>query len=809
MPLLWIGLAFIAGIVLAAHVGLPHAAWLGLAGCALLLAIFSRFLRFRLTRSPSAVHPFTQRFALAISSLPNIPYSLLPLCIFLGAARYQALQPDLASPSYVAYYNDLPSQVWVSGRLAKPPEFGDRYVDLKLQTEWIQLQEEGIEIPVNGLVAVRVWEGHGESLAETWRYGDRLLLVGALVTPPEEGDFSIRRYLAHQGVYSQLEEARILSISPGRGNPVLRLVHAYRAHALDAVYRLWPDPEASLFAGILLGAESGIPEAVYKAFRDTGTAHVIVISGFNITVLAGLLVGVFRRVLGRGQFGVRRATVIALAGIFLYAVLVGGEAAVVRAAVMGVLGLFARQLGRRQVGVNTLTVVAAGMVFFNPRLPWDVSFQLSFAATLGLVLYAAPLQEAFMRFTSRYLPLEAAQRLSQPVGEYLLFTLAAQVLILPISLYYFQKLSPISVVANPLVLPAQPPLMVLGGFALLLGTIYLPLGQVPAWLAWPFAAYTIRVAELLARVPGGSISTGYVGLVAVIAFYVGVFALTFAVARVKGLASRVAPGLGLAGLFALTVLFWRVALAAPDGRLHLTVLDVGSGDGLLIQTPTGRAVLVDGGPSAVQLSEQLGRRLPFGRRQLDWLVVGAAGEENIGGLPRVLERFPPANVLWAGPVNGTAAGRELGEALAEAGIQPVDAQAGQVLDLGEGAFLRVLAAGRLGAVLLLEWDRFRVVLPLGMDFDSLEMLQGEPSLAQVSALLLTDCGYAPLNPPGWIEKLRPQAVLLSVGAGDRQGLPSPETLEAVAGYSLLRTDQNGWIEISTDGERMWVEVERK
>jgi beta-lactamase superfamily II metal-dependent hydrolase len=82
-------------------------------------------------------------------------------------------------------------------------------------------------------------------------------------------------------------------------------------------------------------------------------------------------------------------------------------------------------------------------------------------------------------------------------------------------------------------------------------------------------------------------------------------------------------------------------------------------------------------------------------------------------------------------------------------------------------------------------------------------------LAPVTALLLAEGGYAPLNPPEWIEKLRPQVVLLSVAKGDRRGLPSPETLEAVKGYTLLRTDRNGWIELITDGERMWVEVERK
>jgi len=112
-------------------------------------------------------------------------------------------------------------------------------------------------------------------------------------------------------------------------------------------------------------------------------------------------------------------------------------------------------------------------------------------------------------------------------------------------------------------------------------------------------------------------------------------------------------------------------------------------------------------------------------------------------------------------------------------------------------------------VLLLAWGSFRALLPLGIDFDTLAALQEDRNLRPVSALLLAESGYAPANPPEWVEKLRPQVVLLSVAADDYEGLPSPETLEAVEGYTLLRTDRHGWIELSTDGEEMWVEVERK
>ena len=113
----------------------------------------------------------------------------------------------------------------------------------------------------------------------------------------------------------------------------------------------------------------------------------------------------------------------------------------------------------------------------------------------------------------------------------------------------------------------------------------------------------------------------------------------------------------LAGLGALAVVTWQVALHAPDGQMHLTLLDVGRGDTLLIQTPGGRSVLVDGGSSPAKLSQGLGRRLPLTRRRLDWLVVGKPGADQVGALPRVLERFPAAQVLWAGDARATHAAR--------------------------------------------------------------------------------------------------------------------------------------------------------
>lgn len=803
MPLFWISLAFLAGIALAAVLRQPAVLWFGLSGFWLSGIIVFRYLISPFSRTMFPGNLFRELLARPGAWLPSIPYALLPISFFLGAGRYQIAQPDLTNQGFIGFYNNRGAPVTVDCVLIRPPEIRDQYTQLKLKALGIREGDRIDFTPVEGFILIRDYD-QGD-----WRYGDRLIVSGKLETPPVYEGFSYKDYLARQGVYSMMRQARVELIAHDTGNRILSLIYVYKQSALKTTYRLWPDPEASFLAGILLGDENGIPKGLYDAFRDTGTAHIIVISGFNITLLVGMLVGLFSRLLGRGKFGVRRAAGVALVGIAAYTVLVGAEAAVVRAAIMGGLTLLAVVLGRRQAGVNTLAIVAAGMAIVNPQVLWDVGFQLSFSATLGLVLFAAPFQGVFVRSAERYIPTDLAQRLAGPAGEYFLYTLAAQVLTLPLSLYYFQRIPLISLVANPLVLPVQPPILVLGGLALLAGTIYFPLGQALAWLAWPFAAYSIRIVEFLANIPGNVLNFGEISPSVLVGLYISLFILTLGARWVKAAAGYIPRGLLLGGLVLTTVLVWRSVLAAPDGRLHLTVLDVGMGDGLLVVTPVGRNLLIDGGPSSMSLSQQLGRRLPMGRRRLDWLVVAASGERQIGGLARNLERFPPEGVLWAGPTQGTQAARALLSALADAGIQPVSAVSGQALDLGEGARLRVLATSRKGAVLLLEWRNFRALLPIGMDFETLEALQKDHSLGSVTALLLAENGLASVNPPEWVVKLRPQVVLLSVAAGNREGLPSQEVLTALEEYTLLRTDQNGWIELTTDGERLWVEVEKK
>jgi competence protein ComEC len=796
LPLVWISLAWLAGIMWASAVQAHVLVWSLLALLALLGSIAVARLAppsvpFRIGRGNVDLRRGWLLLVLAMLA-----------CAFLGALRFQLSIPP-QSQRQIAYHNDAGYDVLVSGTLVEPPDQRDLYTNLRLQAS--ELDAGDGPFAVKGLLLARIPPN------QELDYGDHVRLRGRLQTPPSNEDFSYREYLARQGIRSYMPSASVTLLPGQGGTPFLRLVYGWKAASLRNVYRLFLDPEASLLAGILLGVETGLPARLRQAFNDTGTSHILAISGFNIAVIAGVLAFVFNRLLGA-----RLGALVAASGIILYTLLVGADPPVFRAALMGLIGLFAVQIGRRQVGLNTLAAVAAFMAFVNPLILWDVGFQLSVLATLGLILYGGPFMEATRRLIERLLPASEARLFVSSLAQFVVLTFAAQLTTLPIMAYHFKQISLVSLIANAFILPAQPAVMVLGGASVFGSLLIYPVGQLLAWVAWPLTTYTIRVVELFDAVPHAVIYLGSFSLAAVVLFYAVLLAVTLAGSNImefmrswKPRLAQVGLGLALAALLVIALLLWRLLAAAPDGRLHVTFLDVGSADAVFIQAPGGGRVLINAGPSAVSVSDSLGRRMSPLDHTLDWLVVASTDEEQVAALPTLLPRFPPDAVLLGAPEQASFSASAMMERIRADQTPVTVAELGHVLELGGGAVLKVVDVSSRGSTLLLEWNAFRLLLPVGANLDTLQTLELGETVGPVSVLLLAQSGYAPLAPPEWIQNLNPRLVVISVNAADRDGLPSAETLEALEDYSVLRTDLNGWIEVSTDGSDMWVSSERK
>ncbi len=500
------------------------------------------------------------------------------------------------------------------------------------------------------------------------------------------------------------------------------------------------------------------------------------------------------------------------AGILIYTLLVGADPAVVRAAIMGGLSLLALRLGRRTHGLASLGAAGVAMTVADPPTLFDVGFQLSFAATLGMILYAQPLQDAFQAWlTSRWtVAPERAGAVAGPIGEYFLFTLAAQVTTLPLTVFYFHRLSLGSILANPAILPAQPAVMILGGLATLIGSLWLAGGQVLALAAWPFAAYTIRAVSWFAELPLANLGLGWIDPIWVVGFYAVLFGITIS-GRLPTLPKLRLPSVPrLASLTALAVgvfLTWDNVARLPDGRLRLSVLDTRGGQAVLVISPNGRAALIGGGSSPIALENQLGRRLAPFNRTIDWLILATSQEQDLLGLADLTDRFTVQGVL-ADDSAGDGPAWALVRSLHEDGVPFAPLQTGTVLELGDGARLSVVGAdGGDGAIeIAMDWARFVVLSEDGMN--ALASLP-QSSSGQAQVIVLRQAADVTPEMAQWLIGLTPSAIVISCDPVDPKSLPSPALEAAFGPDRLLRTDQLGAIEFATDGRSLWATSQRQ
>lgn len=736
-------------------------------------------------------------------------FAIAAALLGLGAARWVVAQP-VYDASFIGSYNDK-GKATLEGVVIGEPDARDTYVNLRVAADTLLVKEAQSVVAVQGTVLVQV--PRFPAIA----YGRRIRANGDLQTPPVYDDFSYADYLARQGVYSILRRARASVINPGRlpfwlqwQIAIFQPIYNFKSAALAAIARTFPEPQGSLLTGILLGVDANVSPSLQEAFRTTGTSHILAISGFNVSIIAGLFTRIFRRMLGQ-----KWAVPVTIVAIAAYTILAGADASVVRAAIMGSLVLLSGGLQRPSNGLAALAVAAFLMTLYNPGTASDVGFQLSGAATLGLIVYAEPLTQTATRLLTRFMPSTTVKQIVGVIGEFSLLTIAAQITTLPLMAYYFHQISIISLVANLLVLPAQPAVMVLGGLATIGAMINTTLGHGLYWLAWPFITFTIVIIELLAKVPLAAIPLDRFSLPALLGMYALLFGLTWLLNREKNQRPKWLPPLSgwvthavLALLAIGTLVAWNIYLHRPDGKLHVTFLNVGHGDAILIQTPSGRYALVDGGQSPNALAESLGRLLPIGTRTLDLVVAASPEVDSVGGLPGLLSRYEIQQVVMAGDPGRTSTYREWAEGVSSRNIPVLAANVGQQFDLGGGAALRVEAVGAKGASLRLEYGNASFLLPGGLDAALATQLATTGLIRPTTVVLVPQHGGENSISARFLDTARPSAVIIAVGADNPDGDPQPQTLNLLSNYTILRTDQRGTISFATDGLQLWAESER-
>ncbi len=395
-------------------------------------------------------------------------------------------------------------EVTILGAVSADPRRTGEGQQLTLAVE--QVRSGGRSRAATGLVLVNL------PPYPEYRYGQRLLLLGRLGEPgtaKRPGEFDYRDYLARKGIFVLMQQPLARLLDGEAGNPALRTLLAFRDRCKTILMRSLPEPQAAIAVGILLGLQSSIPDDVYDTFSVTGTSHLLVVSGWNFTIVAAMLAALALRArMGRGA-----TLALSLLALWAYAFFVGATGTVMRAAVMASLVVIARSGERETDPWRLLALACWALTLHSPQTLWDLGFQLSALATASLFAFGKPVE----RWLEHVPPLRWAALAW--MKEALTATFAAQILALPLILYQFGNLSVIAPLANVLLVPMVPYAMLLGSLALVGGLVWLPLGQALALAAWLPLAWISEGARLLAQVPGAAVQLPAFPLWQLLAYY--------------------------------------------------------------------------------------------------------------------------------------------------------------------------------------------------------------------------------------------------------------------------------------------------
>lgn len=320
-----------------------------------------------------------------------------------------------------------------------------------------------------------------------YQYGDLVEFDGKITPPKSFSGFDYAGYLAKDDIFWTMYSPKTKLVSSGQGNPTYALIFKTKDKFRKKLKAAIADPESSLASGLLLGDRSSMTEKLKNNFAATGTSHIVAVSGFNVTIVAviileaALLVG----------FSRQQSFWVSLAAIILFIIMVGAPASAVRAGIMGGLILLAIKTGRLNSSFNAITLAAVLMMALNPKiLRFDIGFLLSFLAVIGII-WLYPVLDYYFRKIPDVLKIKSI----------LLLTLSAQIMTLPVLIYNFGKMSLVAPLANVLILPFVPLAMILGFLSATFGFIWLGLAKLIGYFGWLVLTYQLRTTEYLAGLP--------------------------------------------------------------------------------------------------------------------------------------------------------------------------------------------------------------------------------------------------------------------------------------------------------------------
>lgn len=574
---------------------------------------------------------------------PSLSFSIT---LFLSSAAYSAAGIQLTQNTHIKHYLDTPEPVHLVCEIADEPRVKDGKTITLVHVRSISSSYDSLLTEGDALLTI-VLDKRVSEMSREFSYGSLIAFDGTLSAPISSrnpGEFSYREYLELNNIFATVHVfgySRVEVISEGSPNWFFACIIFPSKHfVLRIINSAMSGDAANFLIGLLLGDRTDMSADIKSAFVNTGTIHVLAVSGSHVVLVVAIVYTLF----GLIRLPEHCKIIATIVGILYYMELTGATPSVVRASLMAIVVLLSKLFEQRTNVYNSLGVSAVLLLVYDPLQMFDAGFQLSYAAVFSMVYFYPKLALLIKKIPES---LEEVKAIDY-VLKLFAISLSAQIGTIPFTAYFFGRVSLVSLVANLVVVPLVEIIVTIGFVAVLVGTCTLWLSscfsEINNLLAW----FTLKFVLLSSAIPHATVSTATFGLKETF-FYSAVVATLFNVTN-SAILKRILF-ISLATIDFLVVIPLLTSDETALRVLRVEFLDVGQGDAALIEFPTGEKCLVDAGPKT--LTYDAGEKVvaPYLRRRgisaLDAIIISHPHSDHLGGVPYLLRNVDVSRVMDA------------------------------------------------------------------------------------------------------------------------------------------------------------------